>query len=131
MIGGAEPTRKEIADRRDRKETQMSRPIQTAAPVGRSMVADAHDSAISHDLFASVIAKGKLPGQREVRISQITAVVIGIVVIFLGYVFQNENVAFMVDLAFVVAASCNFPALLISGAGISLRRAPSNIPIDP
>jgi cation/acetate symporter len=71
-------------------------------------------SAVSHDLFASVIAKDRLPEDREVRISKITAVVIGIVAIVLGYVFENQNVAFMVGLAFSVAASCNFPVLLMT-----------------
>ena len=71
-------------------------------------------SAVSHDLFASVIAKGKLSEDREVAISKITAVVIGIVAIVLGYIFENQNVAFMVGLAFSVAASCNFPVLLMA-----------------
>ena len=52
--------------------------------------------------------------QKEVNISKISAVVIGIVAIVLGYVFENQNVAFMVGLAFAVAASCNFPVLLMS-----------------
>jgi cation/acetate symporter len=52
--------------------------------------------------------------QKEVRISKISAIVIGIVAIFLGYIFENQNVAFMVGLAFAVAASCNFPVLLMS-----------------
>src|SRR6516164_4441648 len=69
-------------------------------------------SAVSHDLFASVIAKDRLPEDREVAISKITAIVIGIVAIMLGYIFENQNVAFMVGLAFSVAASCNFPVLL-------------------
>jgi len=71
-------------------------------------------SAVRHDLFASVIAKGKLSEDREVAISKITAVVIGIVAIVLGYIFENQNVAFMVGLAFSVAASCNFPVLLMA-----------------
>ncbi len=71
-------------------------------------------SAISHDLYASVIARGKVPENREVRISKISALVIGLVAIYLGYVFQKQNVAFMVGLAFAVAASCNFPVLLMS-----------------
>jgi cation/acetate symporter len=49
-----------------------------------------------------------------VSISKISAVVIGIIAIFLGYIFENQNVAFMVGLAFAVAASCNFPVLLMS-----------------
>ena len=71
-------------------------------------------SAISHDLYASVIARGRVPENREVRISKISALVIGLVAIWLGYVFQKQNVAFMVGLAFAVAASCNFPVLLMS-----------------
>jgi len=71
-------------------------------------------SAVSHDLYAEVIARGRASERREVNISKASAVVIGIVAIFLGYVFENQNVAFMVGLAFAVAASCNFPVLLMS-----------------
>jgi cation/acetate symporter len=71
-------------------------------------------SAVSHDLYASVIAKGNVSEDKEVRLSKLAAIVIGIVAIFLGYVFENQNVAFMVGLAFAVAASCNFPVLLMS-----------------
>ena len=71
-------------------------------------------SAVSHDLYAEVIARGRISEQKEVRISKIAAIAIGIVAIFLGYIFENQNVAFMVGLAFAVAASCNFPVLLMS-----------------
>jgi cation/acetate symporter len=71
-------------------------------------------SAVSHDLYASVIARGRTNEASEVRLSKIAAVVIGIVAIYLGYVFENQNVAFMVGLAFSVAASCNFPVLAMS-----------------
>ncbi len=71
-------------------------------------------SAVSHDLYAEVLARGRVSEQKEVRISKISAIVIGIVAIFLGYIFENQNVAFMVGLAFAVAASCNFPVLLMS-----------------
>jgi cation/acetate symporter len=71
-------------------------------------------SAVSHDLYASVIAKGTVTDEREVRISKISAIVIGIVAIFLGYIFEKQNVAFMVGLAFAIAASCNFPVLVMS-----------------
>ncbi len=71
-------------------------------------------SAVSHDLYAEVIARGQVSEQKEVRISKISAIVIGVVAIFLGYIFENQNVAFMVGLAFAVAASCNFPVLLMS-----------------
>jgi cation/acetate symporter len=71
-------------------------------------------SAVSHDLYAEVIARGESSERKEVNISKISAVVIGIVAIILGYIFENQNVAFMVGLAFAVAASCNFPVLLMS-----------------
>jgi cation/acetate symporter len=71
-------------------------------------------SAVSHDLYASVIAKGKVSEDKEVRLSKLSAIVIGIVAIVLGYIFENQNVAFMVGLAFAVAASCNFPVLAMS-----------------
>jgi cation/acetate symporter len=71
-------------------------------------------SAVSHDLYANVIARGRSTERKEVLISKLTAVVIGIVAIVLGYMFETVNVAFMVGLAFAVAASCNFPVLLMS-----------------
>jgi cation/acetate symporter len=71
-------------------------------------------SAVSHDLYASVLAKGTVTDEREVRISKISAIVIGMVAIVLGYIFEKQNVAFMVGLAFAVAASCNFPVLVMS-----------------
>lgn len=71
-------------------------------------------TAVSHDLYASVIARGRTTDEKEVRLSKIAAVCIGIVAIILGYIFENQNVAFMVGLAFAVAASCNFPVLVMS-----------------
>jgi cation/acetate symporter len=70
-------------------------------------------SAVSHDLYAS-LAKEKVSEHTEVRLSKIAAVLIGILAIFLGYVFEKQNVAFMVGLAFAIAASCNFPVLVMS-----------------
>ena len=71
-------------------------------------------SAVSHDLYASVIAHGRASEKSEVRISKISAVAIGILAIYLGYTFEKINVAFMVGLAFAVAASVNFPVLLMT-----------------
>jgi cation/acetate symporter len=71
-------------------------------------------SAVSHDLYASILAKGMVSEDKEIRLSKIAAIAIGVVAIVLGYVFENQNVAFMVGLAFAVAASCNFPVLLMS-----------------
>ena len=71
-------------------------------------------SAVSHDLYASVIARGRTTERQEVNVSKAASVVIGLIAIALGYVFEKQNVAFMVGLAFAVAASCNFPVLVMS-----------------
>ena len=71
-------------------------------------------SAVSHDLYASVFAKGRTTDAQEIKVSKIATVVLGIVAIILGYIFEQQNVAFMVGLAFAIAASCNFPVLLMS-----------------
>jgi cation/acetate symporter len=71
-------------------------------------------SAVSHDLYASVFRRGKVGEGAEIRVSKITTVVLGIVAIVLGIAFEKINVAFMVGLAFAVAASANFPVLLLS-----------------
>lgn len=71
-------------------------------------------SAVSHDLYASVFRRGRVGEGAEIRVSRITTVVLGIVAIALGIAFQKINVAFMVGLAFAIAASANFPVLLLS-----------------
>jgi len=71
-------------------------------------------SAVSHDLYASVFRRGHADDAAEMRVSKITTVVLGVVAIFLGIAFEKENIAFMVGLAFAIAASANFPVLLLS-----------------
>jgi len=71
-------------------------------------------SAVSHDLYASVFRRGKIDEGSEVNVSKITTVILGIVAMLLGILFEKVNVAFMVGLAFAVAASANFPILLLS-----------------
>ncbi|MEW7867073.1 cation acetate symporter [Aeromonas diversa] len=71
-------------------------------------------SAVSHDLYASVIKQGKANEQDELRISKMTTVALGLVAIGLGILFEKQNIAFMVGLAFSIAASCNFPVLFLS-----------------
>ncbi|AXH14207.1 cation acetate symporter [Malaciobacter mytili] len=70
-------------------------------------------SAISHDIYASVINKNATEEQ-EIRISKIAVIVIGIVGVLLGIAFEQQNIAFMVGLAFAIAASANFPILFLS-----------------
>src|SRR5215207_4110247 len=71
-------------------------------------------SAVSHDFYASVIARGRASEKDEMRVSRISTVLLGLLAIVLGYIFENQNVAFMAGLLFAVAASCNFPILLLS-----------------
>ncbi|MDT3720450.1 cation acetate symporter [Pseudomonas oryzihabitans] len=71
-------------------------------------------SAVSHDLYASVIKQGKANEKDEIRVSKMTTVALGVVAIALGILFEKQNIAFMVGLAFSIAASCNFPILLLS-----------------
>ncbi|MCW1873355.1 cation/acetate symporter ActP [Erwinia sp. INIA-01] len=71
-------------------------------------------SAVSHDLYASVFRKGQATEREELRVSKITVLVLGVVAIALGILFEKQNIAFMVGLAFSIAASCNFPIILLS-----------------
>ena len=71
-------------------------------------------SSISHDIYAMVIKDGKANEQDEIRVSKIATLFLGVLAIILGIIFENQNVAFMVGLAFAIAASCNFPVLAMS-----------------
>ena len=71
-------------------------------------------SAISHDLYANAFLKGKQNEKNEMFVSKFATVFLGILSIYLGIIFQHQNVAFMVGLAFAIAASANFPLLLLS-----------------
>lgn len=71
-------------------------------------------SALSHDIFVSIFRKGQASEAEQVKIARISVVIFGIVAILLGILFKGQNVAFMVGLAFAIAASGNFPALFLS-----------------
>ncbi|HYW33273.1 MAG TPA: sodium/solute symporter [Gemmatimonas sp.] len=71
-------------------------------------------AAISHDLWASVIRKGSPKPGEELRVARGATIGLAIVAIVLGIAFKGQNVAFMVGLAFAIAASANFPALVLS-----------------
>lgn len=71
-------------------------------------------SAISHDIYANVIMKGKPVMKTELKISRYTTIALGIIAILLGIMFENQNVAFVVGLAFSIGASANFPLLFLS-----------------
>ena len=82
-------------------------------------------SAISHDLYASVIRKGEATEKEEIRVSRFATLGIGITAIILGILFEKQNIAFMVGLAFGIAGSANFPVLILSmyWKGLSTRGA--------
>ncbi|MCM0608883.1 MAG: cation acetate symporter [Ideonella sp. WA131b] len=71
-------------------------------------------SAVSHDLYATVIKNGKADPKAELRVSKITTICLGLIAVLLGIAFEKQNIAFMVSLAFAIAASANFPVLLMS-----------------
>ena len=71
-------------------------------------------SAISHDIYARVIKKGTASEASEIRVSRIATIILGFVAIVLGIMFEKMNIAFMVGLAFGVAAAANFPVLILS-----------------
>ncbi|MCL9819216.1 cation acetate symporter [Helicobacter colisuis] len=70
--------------------------------------------AISHDLFVNVCKNGVCDPKLEMKVTKISTIGIGIFAILLGIIFEKQNVAFTVGLAFAIAASVNFPILLLS-----------------
>ena len=71
-------------------------------------------AALSHDLYVHVIRKGVATDKEQLRVARYSTVALAVLAILLGIVFKGQNVAFMVGLAFAIAASANFPALLMS-----------------
>jgi len=70
--------------------------------------------AISHDLYVNVLKNGVCDSKTQMRVTKGSILVLGLLAIILGFVFENQNVAFMVGLAFAIAASVNFPILFLS-----------------
>ena len=71
-------------------------------------------SAVSHDVYATLIKKGNADSKAELKVSRITTLCLGVLAVTLGIVFEKQNIAFMVSLAFAIAASANFPVLFMS-----------------
>jgi cation/acetate symporter len=71
-------------------------------------------SALSHDIFLHVVRRGRATEGEQVRVAKLATVAFGAVAVLLGILFKGQNVAFMVGLTFAVAASANFPPLLLS-----------------
>ena len=71
-------------------------------------------AALSHDIWVSVVRRGEAEAGEQLRVARIATVGLGVVAIVLGILFRGQNVAFMVALAFAIAASGNFPALVLA-----------------
>jgi cation/acetate symporter len=74
----------------------------------------AASAALAHDIWVSVVRGGQAPEKEQLNVARIAAIAVGIIAIVLGITFEGQNVAFMVGLAFAIAASANLPALLLS-----------------
>ncbi len=70
--------------------------------------------ALSHDLWVNVIRGGHAPEREQLIVARLSSVILGVFAVILGIVFQGQNVAYMVGLTFSIAASANFPALVMS-----------------
>ena len=71
-------------------------------------------AALSHDLWVNVVRHGEAPREEQLRVARVASIVLGVLAMALGLSFKGQNVAFMVGLAFALAASGNFPALVLS-----------------
>lgn len=71
-------------------------------------------AALSHDLWVNVVRKGKADETEQLKVARVATLILGVVAMILGIIFKGQNVAYMVGLAFAIAASANFPALLMS-----------------
>ncbi len=71
-------------------------------------------SAVSHDLYANILRKGLPDERKEVRISKVATLVLGVLAVVLGIGFKTQNIAYLVALAVSVAAASNFPLLLLA-----------------
>ncbi|UQN36852.1 cation acetate symporter [Alcaligenes aquatilis] len=71
-------------------------------------------SAVSHDLYSTLIKKGEATNEEVMRVSRTTTLFLGVIAVLLGILFEKQNIAFMVSLAFAIAASANFPVLFLS-----------------
>jgi cation/acetate symporter len=71
-------------------------------------------AALSHDLWVNVARGGHATPQEQLRVARVATIVLAVVAVMLGITFKGQNVAYMVGLAFAIAASANFPALVLS-----------------
>ena len=69
-------------------------------------------ASVAHDIYNNVIKKGQATEKQEIKVTRIAALTIGLIAILLAIPAQNLNIAFLVALAFAVAASANLPAIV-------------------
>jgi cation/acetate symporter len=86
-------------------------------------------SAVSHDLYAGVIKRGKVSERQEVKVSKIASLVLGVIAVVLGIMFEKHNLAFLTGLTLGIAAAANFPVLLLAmyWKGLTTRGAVAGI----
>jgi cation/acetate symporter len=86
-------------------------------------------AALSHDLWVNVVRKGHAPEREQLRVARGATVLLAVASILLGIAFKGQNVAYMVGLAFAIAASANFPALVLSvfWRGLTTRGAQASM----
>jgi cation/acetate symporter len=71
-------------------------------------------AALSHDIYVNVFRHGHATEKEQLLVARYSTIVLALISIGLGIVFKGQNVAYMVGLAFAIAASANFPALILS-----------------
>jgi cation/acetate symporter len=86
-------------------------------------------SAVSHDLYAGVIKRGKVAEGQEVKVSKIASLALGVLAVVLGIMFEKHNLAFLTGLTLGIAAAANFPVLMLAmyWKGLTTRGAVAGI----
>jgi len=86
-------------------------------------------SAVSHDLYAGVIKRGKVSEGEEVRVSKLASLALGVLAVILGIMFEKHNLAFLTGLTLGIAAAANFPVLMLAmyWRGLTTRGAVAGI----
>jgi cation/acetate symporter len=74
----------------------------------------AASSAVSHDIYANVVRAGNVSGEDEVRMARLTAVGIAVLGVLLAFYVENKNIVFLAGLVYALAASTNFPVLVLA-----------------
>ena len=71
-------------------------------------------TALTHDIYSNIVKTDELNQHRQIRLSKIAAMALGIIVALLGIAFERQNIAYLVSLTLAIGASTNFPLLILS-----------------